>query len=110
MAKPLVEPWLRRVLRLLVAIGFALVAANFCGRWWFWEVRVPAAHWALSPADRWSGRVSLAFALATLIAGFALYDLIGSLPEVRVRTRWALASTALIAAAGLLLGRWLESR
>jgi hypothetical protein len=106
--KPLVEPWLRRLLQTLVVTGFALVAANFCARWWYFEVQAPRRHWDFPRPDLWRARLALLFAAATLAAGFALYDLLGSLPRIRRRAQASLVAAALLAAASFAGALWLE--
>ncbi len=96
--KPLIEPWLRRSLQGLVAVGFALVAVNFGLRWWFWEVRVRSLHLGVSAEDVLHGRLVLLWAVATLLAGFALCEILGSLPRVTRRTRWCIAIAAVLVA------------
>jgi len=103
--KPLVEPWLQWVLRILVAVVLGLVAANLCARWWFFEGKAPAAHLELDPGDRIAARFALCSAAAALTGTWAVWELLGTLPRVTGRSRWLAVVTA-----GLALMPYLADR
>jgi hypothetical protein len=105
--KPLVEPWLRRLLQTLVAVGFALVAANFCARWWYFEIRAPHWHLDFPRSELLSARLALLLAGATLAGAFALCDLLGSLPRIRRRALGSLLVAALLCGASFAGAWWL---
>lgn len=93
-------PLERRLLRSLswaVLGACALLAANFAGRWWFWELSVPRAGFSGSPDDLLQARLALAWAAAALAAGYGFFRLIRPLPDIDRRAFVPLAVAAALA-------------